>query len=143
MVALSLAACSNDTPAEPSDPAPSTGVSDLVTPAPASPVPSPSYTVADEAPAALEEAIRTDLTSRGADAESVQVVEARRITWNDGSLGCPQPGVQYTHALVDGWQIIVSAGEKTYDYRFGGDAVPLLCEMPTLTTSEAPNPKDT
>ena len=38
------------------------------------------------------------------------------MTWPDGSLGCPQPGINYTMALVPGYQIIVRAGEQRLDY---------------------------
>ena len=58
------------------------------------------------------------------------MVEATWTTWNDASLGCPEPGMSYTQALVDGWRIVVKAGGSTYDYRFGGDSTPLLCQTP-------------
>lgn len=56
------------------------------------------------------------------------VVSAENVRFNDGSLGCPQPGVQYIQAQVDGMRVIVEAGGKRYDYRFGQGDVPRLCE---------------
>jgi hypothetical protein len=32
--------------------------------------------------------------------------------WNDGSLGCPEPGMMYTQALVNGYWLIIEAGVK-------------------------------
>ncbi len=52
----------------------------------------------------------------------------RTSRFNDGSLGCPKPGVQYTQALVDGMRVVVTAGGRTYDYRFGTGDTPVLCE---------------
>jgi hypothetical protein len=72
-------------------------------------------------------AITSDLSKRGVTG-SFTVVKAVSITWNDGSLGCPEPGKFYTQALVSGAQIVVSVGEKRYDYRFGGGDTPKLCE---------------
>ena len=84
------------------------------------------------APAELVAAIRADLDSRGVSGASAEVVEATWTTWNDAPLGCPEPGMSYTQALVDGWRIVVKAGGSTYDYRFGGDSTPLLCQTPGL-----------
>jgi hypothetical protein len=53
-------------------------------------------------------------------ADAVQLVRAEARTWGDGSWGCPQPGMYYTQALVDGFQVIVSAGGREYDYRASG-----------------------
>ena len=44
------------------------------------------------------------------------VVAVERVTWRDGSLGCPQPGMNYTQALVPGWRIRLTAGSRAIDY---------------------------
>ena len=36
------------------------------------------------------------------------VKSARKVTWSDGSMGCPQPGMFYTQALVPGYLLVVS-----------------------------------
>ena len=114
VVIMSLAACTSGTKAEPEDPGsgatPSSGISQLVSPAPAST--SSSYVVVSEPPTEQMDAIRADLEARGV----------------AGSVGCPQPGAQYTQALVDGWWILVKVGDTTYDYRFGDSSSPMLCE---------------
>ena len=73
-------------------------------------------------------AIISDLTTRGVPADSVALVSARSVTWNDGALGCPQPGQSYTQAQVPGMQVVVSVGTVTYDYRFGRSDNPRLCQ---------------
>lgn len=73
-------------------------------------------------------AILGDLAGRGAPTDEVALVSSRSVTWNDGSLGCPQPGTSYTQSLVDGMQVIVSVAGKQFDYRFGRSERPRLCE---------------
>jgi hypothetical protein len=49
-------------------------------------------------------------------AMQASVVELQRVTWRDGSLGCPQPGMAYTQALVPGWRIVLAAGSRSVEY---------------------------
>jgi len=43
-------------------------------------------------------------------------VTVEPVTWSDGSLGCPVPGVMVTQALVPGWRLIVSDGTRELAY---------------------------
>ena len=79
-------------------------------------------------PAARLQAIRDALAARGVDVAQLRVISAEEVTFNDGSLGCPQPGVHYTQALVNGMRVVVEAGGRSYDYRFGTGDSPRLCE---------------
>ena len=56
----------------------------------------------------------------GVPTAQVTVVSAEEVTFSDGSLGCPAPGMVYTQALVDGYKIVAEAGGKTYDFRGAG-----------------------
>ena len=95
-------------------------------PLPGQATPSPGV---DTTPSAEQwAAILADLSGRGVAADTVELVSARQVTWNDGSLGCPKPGQSYTQALVPGMQVLVVAGGTHYDYRFGRSATPKLCE---------------
>lgn len=58
----------------------------------------------------------------------VVVVSVESVVWPDGSLGCPQPGMGYTQAQVDGSLIVLSVRGVSYDYHSGGVRVPFLCE---------------
>jgi len=60
--------------------------------------------------------------------DALVVTRAEAVTWNDGSLGCPEPGMFYTMALVDGYQIVVDAAGKTLDYRVQSNGLFRLCE---------------
>ena len=57
----------------------------------------------------------------------ISVVSEKEITWNDGSLGCPQPDMMYTQALVEGSQVVLSAKNNSYDYHAGPNDKPFLC----------------
>ena len=98
---------------------------------PFSTVPSSSAAAAapDAVPDAVWAAVLDDLARR-LDVESIDptVVTAEATTWNDGSLGCPEPGQMYTQALVDGYHVVLEVAGERYDYRIGrGDDV-RLCE---------------
>jgi hypothetical protein len=45
-----------------------------------------------------------------------RVVGVQRVTWRDGSLGCPQPDMNYTQALVPGWRIELAVGSRSFLY---------------------------
>jgi hypothetical protein len=59
--------------------------------------------------------------------EQLVVVRAEPVVWNDGSLGCPEPGMEYTQALVNGYWVLIRAINKTYDFRVGRDGSFRLC----------------
>jgi hypothetical protein len=85
----------------------------------------------DPAVAAIATAAVADLARRLAiDEAGIEVLRAEPVTWPDGSLGCPQPGMMYTQALVKGAQVILAVESRTrvFDYHAGSDAHPFLCE---------------
>ena len=72
---------------------------------------------------------KDDLAKRLAIApEQIELLEASSVTWPDGSLGCPQPGMLYTQVQVDGILIRLRVDQKTYEYHGGGRRPPFLCE---------------
>jgi hypothetical protein len=79
-----------------------------------------------DVPAERWDAIVADLAGRGVTG-TPELVSARAVTWNNGALGCPHPGVSYTQALVPGMQVVVSVEGTSYDYRFGRTDSPRLC----------------
>jgi hypothetical protein len=120
---LALAACAGEPPAASRD-------TNL---APAEPAPrqeTPMPTDGDLAlpPERLLAPVLADASKRtGMPTEELVVTNAWRRTWNDGSLGCPQPGMNYTQALVPGWQVIVAAGERSLDYHLSDRGSFIVC----------------
>ncbi|WBQ08158.1 hypothetical protein [Kribbella sp. CA-293567] len=87
---------------------------------PSSPTPAPESEVVAQA--------RADLANRlGIEPAQVTVVSSAEITWPDGSLGCPKPGMSYTQALIEGTQTVLEAGGTRYAYHSGGGRQPFLC----------------
>jgi hypothetical protein len=79
----------------------------------------------------LEEVVRAaraDATRRtGVAAESLVVVSAESVTWSDGSLGCPQPGMMYTQALVPGYRVRLRGPGGEMDYHASVRGALVLC----------------
>ena len=74
----------------------------------------------------------------GVSASTMTVLRAESVTWPDGSLGCPEPGVQYTQALVPGYWVEIAVGDETLDYRLSEQGGMKLCETGGLI----PSPRD-
>jgi hypothetical protein len=129
---LLLSACASGTPgATPTNPA-----SRFQTTEPLPSASTPSGFSATLSEARLG-AIRADLAGRGVQTDQLRVVSAQSVTFNDGSLGCPAPGVQYTQAQVKGMQVVVEAAGRRFDYRFGAGDSPKLCERGGPAVSSA------
>ena len=74
--------------------------------------------------------VKDDLAKRlSIDPSKIELVEMSSVTWPDGSLGCPKPGMAYTQMLVDGMRIRLKAGSQVYEYHSGGSRPAFLCEQ--------------
>lgn len=83
----------------------------------------------DNAPETVVDKAIQDLVAKiGVSPADVSVVVAESKTWSDGSLGCPQPGMSYTQALVDGSRVLLEVDGRLYAYHAGSDGEPFLCE---------------
>jgi hypothetical protein len=128
---LVLAACTADSgtagSASPPPSVPSVGPSTE----PAGPSTEPAGNGGSSLPASITDPIVADAAARlGVDPSAVTIIDAHEETWSDGSLGCPQPGMMYTQALVDGYQVVVEANGTRLDYRGSGPGRFHLCENP-------------
>ncbi len=73
----------------------------------------------------------SDLAHRlGIDEDEVVFVEQVEVVWRDGSIGCPQPGMSYTQALVDGSRIVLEVDGDEYFYHQAASRAPFWCENP-------------
>ncbi len=81
----------------------------------------------------------TDLADHlGVDESAITVVSVEDVTWSDGSLGCPEPGMMYTQALVDGTLIVLDVDGVAYEYHSGAEHDPFYCENPTPPVGDDP-----
>lgn len=78
----------------------------------------------------LERVIADAAERSGAPRERIEVTRDEAVRWRDGSLGCPEPGMMYTQAIVDGFWVELRAEGRGYDYRLDGQGHFRLCEQP-------------
>ena len=81
----------------------------------------------DDAAAAAVEHLAERL---GVEPVVITVGVDERVTWRDGSLGCPEPGKFYTQALVPGRRLVLSAGGERFAYHAGRDGTFFYCASP-------------
>jgi len=107
----------------------------------------PSATV----PQSVRRAVAADAAKRFKVAESAVVLTgAEQVTWNDGSLGCAEPGRVYTQNLVPGYRIVAktSAGDLAYHTDSRGYVVSCAATRaqsgipPRARPAQAPEPVD-
>ncbi len=69
-----------------------------------------------------------DLAQRlDVDPDAIEILRVEEVTWPDGGVGCPEPGMAYTQALVPGQFIQLEVDGVTYNYHSGGARAPFLC----------------
>jgi hypothetical protein len=82
----------------------------------------------DAVPDAVELAIADAAARFGVPESEVAVAGALRVVWIDGSLGCPEEGMMYTQALVDGYLLTLEVDGQRVDYHGANGQPPFLCE---------------
>lgn len=130
LVGALLVACAATTPGA-TDPPPEVSGSERPartdTPADRVDASSPAAVIG-EVPEAILRAILDDAAAEtGLDPADIEVVRGEAVTWPDGSLGCPEPGVMYTQALVDGYHVVLDADGDELDYRVGESGAFRVC----------------
>ena len=92
--------------------------SEKVEPVPSATPPMEIPTVQGKVPQGILDAIiKEAATLAKVQREKLVILRAQPVVWNDGSLGCPEPGMMYTQALVNGYWVVIEAAGQTYDFR--------------------------
>jgi len=90
--------------------------------------PAAAPAAADIGLAGIVRAAREDAARRtGVAADALTLVSAEAVTWSDGSLGCPQPDVLYTQALVPGYRVRLRGPAGEMDYHASARGALVLC----------------
>jgi len=63
----------------------------------------------------------------GVSQDVIDWVSYEEVEWPDGSLGCPQPDMVYTQAIVNGSLMVFEVNGVSYEYHSGGGREPFLC----------------
>ena len=62
-------------------------------------------------------AARRDLAAQlGVSEKEILFQSSEGKTWNDASLGCPEPGMQYAQAQVSGWVLTFRHRDRLFTY---------------------------
>jgi len=79
-------------------------------------------------PRAVRRAVVEDAARRFSVSENeVVLVNAERVTWSDGSMGCPDPGQMYTQMLVPGFRIAAKTGAGQMLYHTDSRGTVVTC----------------
>lgn len=82
----------------------------------------------------IEQALDDLATRLDVDASDITTHAAVLVTWPDASLGCPQPGMSYAQAQMDGSVIELEHDGRFFRYHTGGSQSPFLCDTPITKT---------
>lgn len=86
-------------------------------PPPPAPQPEGQPVTTAEVPREVRRTVVADAARRlGVDENAVVLTDAERVTWRDSSLGCAEPGMNYSQALVPGFRITAKSAEGGYRY---------------------------
>jgi hypothetical protein len=88
----------------------------------------------------VEQALRDAAQRTQLDRARLRVALAEAVTWPDGALGCPEPGRQYTQALVSGYRIHIDAGSRLLQYHGSLKGQPFLCPAERVQPPSALGP---
>lgn len=69
----------------------------------------------------------------------ISLVEAKGVTWSDGSLGCPQAGMAYAQVLTPGYLIKLKYDGRDFEYHAGKDRSFTYCENPLPSIEGTPD----
>jgi hypothetical protein len=98
-------------------------------PEPSTPPPSPTAGVRTrvDLAAMVEAALVAAAEKTGIARAGLEVVSSEAVVWSDGSIGCAEPGMNYTMALVPGYRIIIEANGQRLDYHATERGYLILC----------------
>jgi hypothetical protein len=92
-------------------------------------------------PRDVRRAVVADAARRFSVAESsVVLASAEQLTWNDGSLGCASPGMNYSQALVPGYRIVAKSATGAFVYHTDTNGNLAVCDT-DLQRLERSNPR--
>jgi hypothetical protein len=121
--ALLLAACAGQA-------APSSPPERSRDPSPEADRPEPTMPTADISEEGLAALVARAADDAGVAIDEVRIVTAEEVTWSDGSLGCPQPGMAYTQALVAGYRVVLEIGGDELNFHAAQGGEFFFCEDP-------------
>jgi hypothetical protein len=87
----------------------------------------------------VEAALADAARQTGLPRSQLKILSSGPVTWRDGSLGCPQPGMAYMDMLVPGYRIRIQAGDRELDYHASARGGELLLCPPERAVEPLPS----
>ena len=95
----------------------------------------PTSTPPDDTPTAEIEplpqpvliAVQAAASEAGVDQTEVRVLSFTQREWPSTALGCPQPGFSYAQVVTPGYEILLQAGGREYEYHSNLTSNVVLC----------------
>ncbi len=81
-----------------------------------------------EVPQAVQGAMADLAAHLGVSGDVIDWVSHEEVVWPDGSLGCPQPGMAYTQAIVSGSLSVFEVDGVRYEYHGATGNPSFLCD---------------
>lgn len=78
----------------------------------------------------LQDVLQLAAEETGISLDEIRVVTAEAVTWPDGSIGCPQPDMMYTQALVPGYRVILDVAGEELAFHAAQDGTFAPCANP-------------
>lgn len=83
----------------------------------------------------VQAAVEAEAKRGEVEVDEVTVAGYAKVTWSDGSIGCPQPGMMYTQALVPGEQLVLEVDGQYASYHAAEGKAFSYCANPVAPTS--------
>ena len=74
----------------------------------------------------LDELLADAVELSGDSRATVRLAEV--VVWNDGALGCPEEGVMYTQAEVEGFRVVIETEHQDLYYHSAGIEHYVVCD---------------
>lgn len=71
------------------------------------------------------------------DEVEIELAEAQFVTWPNSALGCPEPDIMYTQALVPGYRIRLIANGRSHHFHGARDRPPFHCPAERVSAPAA------
>jgi glucose/arabinose dehydrogenase len=129
VMTLLLAACTALQPGQTAAPTPP----DLTQPTPDEPDPEETMRPPDPPPSGdvpqelFDQILEEAAAIAGVTVGELEVDRAAAVTWNDASLGCPEPDQMYAQVLTDGYWVVLVANGQELDFRASQQGEVRLC----------------
>ncbi len=126
-LAILLGACATAAPGDVDSPTASPSPSPIDSPTAAPP---DGGNMGEMDQAMIDAVVQQASHDTGVGPDEIAVVTAEPVTWSDGSIGCPEPGMGYTQALVPGYRVVLDVAGEEIHYHAGSDGEFFPCDNP-------------